>query len=120
MVISRPERPRSGMYLLDEDLAMDAEKRRALLPNDPEARFVLGGAGTEVSRALVDRLTNVEITDRHVRIQKGKAPAAPPPEPPPTDEPQTGFADATTTVTIEEAAATEPEPEPEHHQRRGR
>lgn len=80
MAISRPERPGAGMYLLDEDLAMDATKKRAVLPSDPAARFVLGGAGTEVSRVVVDRLTNVEVTDRRVRLQKGKAVSEPGPE----------------------------------------
>lgn len=69
-IFRRAEIPHPGMYVLDEDLALDGKKVRVVPAGSPAARFVLGVAGGEVSARVIDHLEGVEVADGHVRLKQ--------------------------------------------------
>lgn len=74
-IIRNVEVPRPGMYVLDEDIALDVTKRRAVAANSPQARFVLGSAGVEISPAVIADVAGLDIKDQHVSLAKTQQPA---------------------------------------------
>lgn len=64
-------------YITEERLYLDAERKRVVREGDPDAAYLLVGAGAEVTPALLDQvgLTPSDLPRRAERKQVASPPA---------------------------------------------